>query len=171
MSRKVVIIDTSILCIWLEVDKMDTCGPSTDQWDSDRVKKKIELEKARKTIFVLPLASIIESGNHIAHAKNHRKECAEKLSELIVMSIDNCSPWAAFSEQDILWSKENLKKLAQDWPIKAARTQSIGDATINDVADFYAKSGYRVEILSGDVELATYTPQVTTEKPRRRKRT
>ena len=29
--RKVLIIDTSILCVWIDVLDMDTCGPDNDQ--------------------------------------------------------------------------------------------------------------------------------------------
>ena len=42
--RKVLIIDTSILCVWLDVPAMDTCGPDNDQWNKDRVQQKIEVE-------------------------------------------------------------------------------------------------------------------------------
>lgn len=30
--RKVLIIDTSILCVWLQVAGMETCGPNNDRW-------------------------------------------------------------------------------------------------------------------------------------------
>ncbi len=31
--KKVLILDTSILCVWLDVPGMDTCGPDDDKWD------------------------------------------------------------------------------------------------------------------------------------------
>jgi len=64
--RKVLIIDTSILCVWLKVPNMETCGPKHDIWDHDRVQKKIDQERADRSTLVLPLATIIETGNHIS---------------------------------------------------------------------------------------------------------
>ena len=40
----------------------------------------------------------------------------------------------------------------------AVKGISIGDATIKDVAEYYAEAGYEVEILTGDVGLKSYQP-------------
>lgn len=72
--RKVLILDTSILCVWLEVPGMGHCGPNDDRWDGTRVTNKIRAEEKDGTTFVLPLASIIETGNHIAHAPHNRRK-------------------------------------------------------------------------------------------------
>ena len=42
--KKVLVIDTSILCVWLQVPGMDHCGPNDDCWDYARVNQKIEQE-------------------------------------------------------------------------------------------------------------------------------
>jgi len=98
--RKVLIIDTSILCVWLKVPGKTTCGPNDDLWDWQRVDKKIQDEDRPGTTFVLPLASIIETGNHIAQVKKgNRKALADTLEDLIRKSADAQTPWAAFSEQ------------------------------------------------------------------------
>ena len=47
---------------------------------------------------------------------------------------------------------------------------SLGDATIKDVAYYYAQMGYSVEILTGDRGLKAYEPSVPPEIPRRRQR-
>ncbi len=168
--RKVLIIDTSILCVWLDVPGMDTCGPDNAQWDKDRVQKKIDEEQQKKSTFVLPLATIIETGNHIAQASHSRKERADVLADLMKKSADQQTPWAAFSEQNVLWAPEKLKKLAETWPNLAASKLSIGDATIKDVSDYYSQVGYCVEILTGDQGLKSYEPAQPVEIPRRRKR-
>ncbi len=168
--KKVLIIDTSILCVWLDVPDMDTCGPDNDKWDKQRVEDKIQLEIQTETTFVLPLASIIETGNHISHAAHSRKERGEALADLIRKSADNQTPWAAFSEQSILWSPEKLKSLADTWPNLAAQRLSLGDVTIKDVAEYYAQMGWEVEILTGDQGLKAYQPTTPAEKPRRRQR-
>lgn len=67
--RKVLIIDTSVLCVWLHVDGMESCGPDNDRWTYERVYKKIIEEQEKGTTFILPVATIIETGNHIAHAR------------------------------------------------------------------------------------------------------
>jgi hypothetical protein len=62
-----------------------------------------------------------------------------------------------------------LKSLADDWPNLAARGVSIGDATIKTVAEYYARAGYEVEILTGDLGLKAYQPAQPTLTPRRRR--
>jgi hypothetical protein len=168
--RKVLILDTSILCVWLDVPGMADCGPDGDKWDRQRVTAKIEAEEQEATTFVLPLASIIETGNHIAQAAHSRRERGESLAELMKKSANQETPWAAFSEQSVLWSPERLVDLAAAWPELAAQKLSLGDATIKDVAEYYAQMGYRVEILTGDTGLKAYEPAAPAEVPRRKQR-
>ncbi|MEI7695667.1 MAG: hypothetical protein WCI64_08505 [Chlorobium sp.] len=169
--KHLLIIDTSILAIWLEVPGMENCGPDHDRWDKKRVAQKIQSEIDEKTTtFVLPLASIIETGNHIAHARHSRKERGDALADLMRKSADQQTPWAAFSDQTVLWSPEKLKLLADSWPELAAQKLSLGDATIKDVAEYYTQMGYSVEILTGDLGLKAYEPRVSVEIPRRRQR-
>ncbi len=168
--RKVLIIDTSILCVWLGVPGMDRCGPEVDEWDKTRLQIKIQEEESAGTTFVLPLATIIETGNHIAQAPEFRYERAKDLGDLIMKSACEESPWAAFSVQAELWSKENMILLAGSWPDLAASRLSLGDATIKDVAEYYAKIPCVVEILTGDAGLKTYEPvQPQLDVPRRRR--
>ena len=74
MKTKVLIFDTSVLCVWLRVPSKDTCGSGDNLLTYDIVNNKIEEEKNNGTIFVLPIASIIETGNHIAHSVGDRHE-------------------------------------------------------------------------------------------------
>ncbi len=168
--NKVLIIDTSILCVWLNVPGKDSCGPDDDKWDKQRVENKIGIESQNGSTFVLPIATIIETGNHIAQAPQYRRERGFSLAALISKSADNETPWAAFSDQSILWSTAKMKALASAWPDLALQKLSLGDATIKDVAEYYAESGYIVEILTGDQGLKAYQPAVPTEIPRRRQR-
>lgn len=166
--RKVLVLDTSILCVWLEVPGFTNCGPDHDRWDRDRVAAKIEAEQGAKTTFVLPLATLIETGNHIAQAAHSRMERSAALAELMIKSANSDTPWAAFSDQSRLWSPENLRQLAVTWPILAQRKMSLGDATIKDVADYYAQVGWQVEILTGDTGLKAFQPHAPIQQPRRR---
>lgn len=168
--KKVLILDTSVLCVWLDVPGMSDCGSDNDKWDQQRVESKITEEELNSTTFVLPLASIIETGNHIAQAGHSRRERGVSLAELIRKSAKQETPWAAFSEQSVLWSPEKLVVLADSWPNLAAQKLSLGDATIKDVAEYYAQMGFRVEILTGDAGLKSYEPIVQVEIPRRKQR-
>ncbi|MCB5247310.1 MAG: hypothetical protein LHW57_04740 [Candidatus Cloacimonetes bacterium] len=168
--KKVLIIDTSILCVWLEVPGMDDCGPEDDKWNKQRLDEKIQVEEQAHTTFVLPLASIIETGNHISQATHSRRERGQALAELMRKSANEQTPWAAFSEQSILWAPEKLIHLADAWPDLAAQKLSLGDATIKDVAEYYAQMNFQVEILTGDQGLKAYEPVAPAELPRRRER-
>jgi hypothetical protein len=168
--RKVLVIDTSILCVWLDVPGKETCGPNHDCWDKQRVTDKIRQEEAAKTTFVLPLASIIETGNHIAQIKGYSPlKYAQSFAELMHKTAEEQTPWAAFAQQSELWSADKLKNLANNWPPLAAQKLSLGDATIKDVAEYYTKMNYQVEILTGDQGLKSYEP-AQIDLPRRRQR-
>lgn len=169
--KKVLIIDTSILCVWLQVTGMESCGPDNDRWTYDRVFQKITEEQAKGTTFILPVATIIETGNHIAHANGDRFSMAERLADKIIDATNANSPWAAFTEQNNLWNEEGLASLAARWKTTAPAGQSLGDASIVDVVNYYAKMGFDVEILTGDAGLKAYQPQPKSgvRIPRRRK--
>lgn len=168
--KKVLIIDTSILCVWLKVTGKESCGSDNDRWTYDRVCQKIDKEKRLGTTFILPVASIIETGNHIAHAHGDRFIMAGKLADIINNAANAASPWAAFTEQKELWDCEGLQALATRWKKTAPGGQSLGDASIVDVANYYAEMGFDVEILTGDQDLKAYQPhaKIQIKIPRRR---
>lgn len=168
--RKVLIIDTSILCVWLRVPGRESCGPDKDKCDWDRVEKKIKEEEQNHSTFVLPLATVIETGNHISQAKHSRRDRGKALADLMSKIADQKSPWAAFSDQAVLWTSAKLKELAATWPDLADQNFSLGDATIKDVAEYYAQIGYDVEILTGDQRLKAYQPVAKAMVPRRRQK-
>lgn len=158
LSKSVLILDTDMLCVWLKISGFNSCGSDDNRWDYAKVDKEIQVAISLEYTLVLPLATIIETGNHIAHATEMRMERGRDLAELIRKAADETSPWAAFTEQAELWSSENLKKLADAWPALAAIKLTIGDATIKDVAEYYSKMGCLVQLLSGDALLAAYEP-------------
>jgi hypothetical protein len=110
--NKVLIVDTSILCVWLKIPGKDTCGREDDKWNYDRANKKIVEEIKKKSTLVLPLATIIETANHICYIEGGRFQLARNLSSLIKKAADANSPWAAFTDQSVLWDRENLIKMA-----------------------------------------------------------
>ena len=169
MKKKVLIFDTSVLCVWLRVPGKETCGPEENRLNYEAVNDKIEEEKSQGTTFVLPIASIIETGNHIAHSSGDRHEVGHAFADIISATADQISPWAAFTEQSELWKKENLKVLAERWKESVISGQSLGDASIVDVANYYASAEFEVEIFTGDEGLKAYEPSTPVVKPRRRR--
>lgn len=167
-NRKVLVLDTSVLCCWLEVPGKQTAGSRDDPWTTERIATLIKTETAKGSVLVLPIASLIETGNHIAQAQSRRHECAVELAMHIASTADAASPWAAFTEQSTLWEPEKLKAMAREWPDLAKGGLSIGDATIKQVAEHYARAGFRVEILTGDAGLKAYEPTHPPLQPRRR---
>ena len=167
--KRIAIIDTSILCCWLKVPGKETCGSSDKIIDYNSANNMIKKAMDDGMYLVLPLAVIIETGNHIAHAKNSdRYKIAKALGKIMNKAADEESPWSAFTEQNNLWDANSLKQLAKEWPEKAAREVSLGDATISKVADYYSLMGCEVSILSGDQLLASYVPAKPVRTPRRR---
>lgn len=169
MSRKVLILDTSILCCWLQVPDKETAGPADDLWNHERIAQLLAEERQNGSTFVLPMATLIETGNHIAQARTHRFKCARALAAHLRDAANASTPWAAFTDQSPLWEAANLRTLAETWPPMASSGLTIGDATIKEVAEYYAQGGISVEILTGDAGLKAYEPARPAQIPRRRR--
>jgi hypothetical protein len=168
MANRVLVLDTSVLCCWLRVPGKDTAGPAADLWDHERINGLLTAEETLGSTFVLPIASLIETGNHIAQCVGDRFALATKLGKHLAAAADSKSPWAAFSDQSVLWETEALRMLAEEWPPLAAAQMSIGDATIKAVADYYAAARCHVQILTGDEGLKAHEPLFPVLEPRRR---
>jgi len=106
--------------------------------------------------------------NQVAQCIGDRYVLAGQLSGLLTESVNGNNPWVPFAGQDALWGRDGLLKLAASWPALAAGGVSIADATIKDVAEFYAEAGFHVEIVTGDEGLRAYTPAIPAIRPRRR---
>lgn len=119
---------------------------------------------------ILPLASIIETGNHIAQVHGDRHNIINAFVEHIDNAIDGRIPWAAFTEQSHLIGNDALKQTLRTWKETAVSGQSLGDALIVEVAKYYASYGYQVEIFTGDEGLKAYEPVVESTIVPRRKR-
>lgn len=170
--RKVLLIDTSLLCVWLKVPGKETAG--NNKWDFESVNDKIKLEIEKGTTLVLPLATVIETGNHIAQAKtansDSKRITSEKFAEIMIYAADEKSPWAAFREQIVLWEAEGLKNLADKFPNQAVEKTSMGDASIVILGWHYHEKGFHVEFLTDDNGLKSQEPPQPTPPTRRSSR-
>lgn len=170
MSRgRILILDTSVLCCWLNVPGKETTGRDGDKWDYKRINDLLEQEKKSGSTFVLPIASLVETGNHIAQAQHSKFERAKELAQHLLNSTEASNPWTAFTDQQELWNRDGILELAETWPGLAAQGLTIGDATIKRVAEHYAVAGYHVEIITSDQGLKAYEPVKPVAVPRRRR--
>lgn len=160
MARKVIVLDTSILCVWLGIPGMDRIEKKgeTPISQSDIV-AKIQKEIAGGARIVLPLASVIECGNHITQIKGaDPKGYIDKFADFILRSIEGLEPWDVFTNQTNLFDEENFKKLVETWRDLSMSGISMGDASIIQVAQHYESKNFTVEIYTGDAGLKAYEP-------------
>ena len=84
MKRKVAILDTCLACVWLEVPRKEVVGADNDQWDTERVQCEITERTREGYEIVLPIAVMIEMGNHIAQIKqDNRVEYIERFRSMM----------------------------------------------------------------------------------------
>lgn len=166
--KRVLVIDTCLLCVWLKVPGMECCGERGNEWRFSRVNEEICAAIKDGFTLVLPLATIIETGNHIAQAPHQRRGTAISLAARMRDAANAETPWAAFKHQSDLWGPDQLRELAETWPPLADSKFSLGDATIKRIGDFYAQAGCDVRFLTADSQLQAYEPPPPPLIPRRR---
>lgn len=92
-------------------------------------------------ILILPLSTIIESGNHIAHIADGtiRRKRALKFREFLEKTANNEAPWKLYG---VKLEKDDLLALAEKFPDYALRYEmGLGDLSI---IHFYQR--YKEEI-------------------------
>jgi len=136
------------------------------------VENKINVETGNGARIVLPLAVVIECGNHVAQIKGRdRAPYVSAFASMIENAIDGVAPWDVFSVQSTLMSPDALKELVAEWKRLGVSGLSMGDTSIKKVAEFYAAKGIVAEIYTGDDGLKAYQPvSVTVKLPRNRNR-
>jgi hypothetical protein len=158
------IIDTSVLVNILDIPGMNEHHKeATDEF-------KILKESENDTL-ILPLATIIETGNHIAHIPNGsiRRNKAELMGKYLEKTAKGEAPWEYYCRE---LDKEDLLKLSQDFPESAMRETGIGDMSI-----IRAYEKYKAEIpaigtimiWSFDSHLQGYKEELTLPTRRRNK--
>jgi len=166
--KKLRVLDTSVLCVWLQVPGFEHCGSDKDLWDYARISAELDKAQQAGEQFVLPLAVIIETGNHIAQSKGDRYTTAQRLVACIRKTAQDESPWIYFGHQTKFWESEKLMTLADEWLNHISAQASMGDISIKQVAEYYAKTGAEVSIFTGDSGLKSFQPSVPVQVPRRR---
>ncbi len=166
MKPKLLILDTSVLCVYLNIPGKETCDGAI-QLSTEKAKKEVEDKGKDGWQFVLPVACVIETGNHIAQCGGNRFDLATQLVALVKKALEGESPWIVFSDNIDIWKIGNTAWL-DDWAEHAAARLSIADRTISVIADDYSRNGWEVEIFTCDEQLKAWQPEPPKYTPRRR---
>jgi hypothetical protein len=104
MSPIVNFIDTSILCNLIPV-------PGRDQQRKEVI-AEFQSKIADNQTFILPITTVVETGNHIRHVTDgrQRRDCAGKFADLLQRTISRTAPWAL---HEITWDAGFLTSLIE----------------------------------------------------------
>jgi len=150
--KTVLFIDTPVLVNILSIPHMN----QDDDKVHEQLKKCVYEDKA---ILILPLATIIETGNHIAHISDGRirRGMAQKMATYLEMTVNGAAPWV-YNDNEI--EADDLLKIAQNFPRYAMQMEmGIGDLSIISACNKYKKrvgKGTDVRIWSLDKHLSAY---------------
>lgn len=125
-------IDTSVMLNLLEVPNM--CS------DKEIVREQWKESLDAGDFLIMPAATIIETGNHIAHINNGniRRKIAGQFGEYLRKTASGEAPWKLYGVKDM---KEELLYFADNIENFATREIGIGDMSI-----IYAYQQYIKEV-------------------------
>ena len=147
--KSVKLIDTSVLCELLEIP-----GKSNPS-DSGKIRNEFCKLVREDVSFILPLATVLETGNHIAQNGNGnvRRTKAKELANFVGKSLEESSPFLS----PPFWQDEDLRAWMVQFPTSAMQGIGLGDVSIKrdlERAKERLPSATPVEIWSKDDHLA-----------------
>lgn len=157
-------IDTSVMMNLLEVP--GRCA------DSQMIKEEFRLAIESKEVLILPVATIIETGNHIAHINNGniRRTIATQFGEYLRKTAEGEAPWQLYGVE---LDKDGLLYLAEHIEENAIQQIGVGDMSIIHVYEQYKSNTPgigRIMIWSTDTHLQGYIEENVSETTYRRRR-
>lgn len=116
----VVLIDTSVFCNIVPV-------PGRDQ-NHDAVFKELKVQVQNRATLLLPMAAVLETGNHIAQVGNGvlRRKAANSFCKLVKNAIDGEAPWTPAP----LWEMESLLEWLVEFPEIVLQKKGLGDLSV-----------------------------------------
>lgn len=116
----VALMDTSVFVNILDVPNRNQHRPQTLDQLTDLIKGGAHL--------LLPMAAIIETGNHIAHIAdgNLRRQCAQRFVEQVRGSFSGKAPWRPMPFP----TNQDMDDWLARFPDCAMREMGIGDLSI-----------------------------------------
>ncbi|MEB3189715.1 MAG: hypothetical protein VKL42_05150 [Snowella sp.] len=146
--RAICLIDTSIFVEILNVPIMAN--------QHQQVLQALEFKiKAKESLF-LPMATILETGNHIGQNGdgNQRRQCANRFVQQVGKALAGTSPFTPIS----FLKREDLQQWLTQFPNKAMEGIGLGDLSI--IQDWQRlceqNEGRRVYIWASDSHLQNY---------------
>ena len=143
----IVLVDTSIL--------VNVVGVPTKSDQRDEVLDTMTHHIERGDILMLPAATVLETGNHIAQNGdgNQRRACAEDLRDVVEQAIDG-TPWQLVPLPE---NPARFASLLTDFPDYAMREVGLGDLSIIEAwMDACDRFRGRIAIWSLDQDLRGY---------------
>lgn len=158
MVREARFVDTSILCDLLEVP-----GKCQQQ---EQVREELKDLVRRRVDLILPIAAIIETGNHIVQVGDGRarRACAERFVKLLDATAEGKLPWVLHA---VAWDERMLRALSGGTSLTgpfvdvAGRGDlGAGDLIILAESELFAArtAGVIVRVWTHDQRLAAYNP-------------
>lgn len=119
--KSIAIIDTSIFCNLVPVPNMDN--------DRQTVLQELENLIKDNTALLLPMAAILETGNHIGQNGNgsQRRIAAQKFSQMVTQAIEGEAPWTPVP----FWENTDLLDWLKVFPDSAMRSVGLGDLSMS----------------------------------------
>ena len=145
--RAVAIVDTSIFCNVLNIPHMNG--------EREQVMKELESFLKAETTLLLPMATVYETGNHIAHIKGgDRRRFAALFVEQVQKAIVGDAPWQVMQVP----TTEEIGEWLTAFPDSAMRGAGMGDLSIIKEWEKFTRKvpSYRVFIWSLDSDLKGY---------------
>jgi len=129
-------VDTSILCNIIPV-------PGKDQ-DQRLVKQQLKEIQDLRGVLILPVTTVVETGNHISQLKNghDRRKAAMTLQRLVQLMIERKAPWqlhAFWWNEDFLASLIDGANTGTSLVEHAAAGVGCGDLCVLAERDIYRK--------------------------------
>ena len=142
----IVLIDTSVLLNVLDV-------PGRNQNRAEVLGLLEEKIDSEDHLFI-PLATIIETGNHLAHLPGSgglRRTYADRFVSTVQEAINNQAPWRLMALPDV----EHVLNWLSDFPDSAMRQVGMGDQSIKkdweELCRKYSMSRVLVWSVDGDL--------------------
>lgn len=153
--QSVVFVYTSVMCNITRV-------PFHDQDAEVLIKEMLRLAQEERALFILPITTVIETGNHIANVQDghQRREAATRFSKFLEHIIAGHAPWTL---HDVAWNKQFLQGLLDgagsgvSYIDHASAKVGAGDLCILAERDQYVeRTGIKATVWTLDKSLNSY---------------
>jgi hypothetical protein len=148
MSSAIAVLDTGVLCCWLEVPGRETAGSEPGLWNNARANEEISRIIALNGTIVLPNSVIVETARHISMAQHSRRTKAMQLLDRALASLDGTSPWQRFEERGRLWDRQWYDEARRIWPDLANRRISLTDYSVLSIVRYFRNLGIACSLLT-----------------------